>query len=252
MSHLISFEGVTLAYGRRTVLEGLDFDIEEGEVLGLVGPNGGGKTTVLKALLGVLQPVHGRVVRHGPGVRFGYVPQRSRLDERWPLRTIDVVLMGLYPQAGLVRRPSRAHVGEASAMLEYVALGPQAQLEFSTLSGGQKQRTLLARALITKPDILVLDEPTSGLDVAGTTHILRIVADLHRERALTVLLSSHDLNTVANHVQRVALVVSGAFRIGPAEEVLTSAALSHLYGLPIAVERVGGRVAIVASSGAAT
>jgi ABC-type Mn2+/Zn2+ transport system ATPase subunit len=121
-----------------------------------------------------------------------------------------------------------------------------------TLSGGQQQRALLARALITRPDILVLDEPSTGLDVAGTAQLLRIVGELHRDRGLTVLLSSHDLNTVANHVERVALVLSGAFQIGRTEDVLTSERLSELYGVPIDVERIEGRVAIVVSSGAAT
>jgi ABC-type Mn2+/Zn2+ transport system ATPase subunit len=249
---LITFEGVELGYGRPLVLKDLDFDIEEGEVLGLVGPNGGGKTTVLRAVLGVLQPLNGRVHRHRPEIRFGYVPQRSRLDGRWPLRTLDVVLMGLYREAGLVRRPSRRHREEATALLEYVALGPEAEREFSTLSGGQQQRALLARALITRPDVLVLDEPFAGLDVAGTAQLLRIVGELHRERGLTVLMASHDLNTVANHVERVALVLSGAFRVGRSEEVLTSEGLTGLYGVSIDVERVGGRVAIVVSSGAAT
>jgi ABC-type Mn2+/Zn2+ transport system ATPase subunit len=252
MSHLISFEGATLGYGRRVVLEGLDFKIEDGEVLGFVGPNGGGKTTILRAILDVLQPLKGSVTRHRPSLRFGYVPQRSRLDGRWPLRTVDVVLMGLYRETGLVRRPSRAHRDEALSLLEYVALGPQAERDFMTLSGGQQQRALLARALITRPDILVLDEPSTGLDVAGTAQLLRIVGDLHRDRGLTVLLSSHDLNTVANHVERVALVLSGAFQIGRTEDVLTSERLSELYGVPIDVERIEGRVAIVVSSGAAT
>jgi ABC-type Mn2+/Zn2+ transport system ATPase subunit len=252
MSHLITFQNVTLGYGHRGVLEKLDFGIEDGEVLGLVGPNGGGKTTILRAVLGVIEPQTGTVHRHRPAVRFGYVPQRSRLDGRWPLRTVDVVLMGLYRDMGLVRRPTREHKREALSLLEYVALEAQAERDFMTLSGGQQQRALLARALITRPDVLVLDEPSTGLDVAGTAQLLRIVEELHRERGLTVVLSSHDLNTVANHVERVALVLSGAFRIGRTQEVLTSETLSELYAVPIDVELVGGRVAIVVSSGAAS
>lgn len=250
MGHLITFDDADLGYGRRPVLEQVAFHIEEGEVLGLVGPNGGGKTTVLRATLGVLRPMRGQVRYHRADVRFGYVPQRSNLDGRWPLRALDVVLMGLYREAGTVRRPSRAHRDEAKALLEYVALEGQVERSFSTLSGGQQQRVLLARALITRPDILVLDEPTSGLDVAGTAQLLRIVDDLHRERGLTVLLSSHDLNAVANHVQRVALVLPGAFRVGTTEELITSEALSSLYGVPVDVAKVDGRAVVVVSGDA--
>jgi ABC-type Mn2+/Zn2+ transport system ATPase subunit len=251
MSHLITFRDVTLAYGPHPVLEDLDFAIEEGEVLGLVGPNGGGKTTILRAVLGVLEPRRGTVRRHRPDLRFGYVPQRSRLDSRWPLRTVDVVLMGSYRQVGLMRRPSSSERDEAMALLDFVALGEHALKRFSTLSGGQQQRALLARALITRPDVLVLDEPSAGLDVAGTAQLLRIVGELHRERGLTVVLSSHDLNAVANHVERVAFVRPGGLRIGRADQVLTSKGLSELYGVPVHVERVDGRTAVVVTEGPA-
>lgn len=251
MSHLISFDNVTLGYGRTVVLQGLDFDIEDGELLGLVGPNGGGKTTVLRAVLEVLRPRQGVVRRHRPDLRFGYVPQRSQLDGHWPLSTLDVVLMGLYREVGLVRRPSKQHREEARQLLEYVELGSDVDRLFSTLSGGQRQRALLARALITRPDLLVLDEPTTGLDLAGTATFFEVVEDLQRERGLTVLLASHDLNAVANHVERVALVLPGAFRVGSIEELITSEVLSDLYGVPVEVEHADGRVAILTPRGPA-
>lgn len=250
MSHLITFEDAALGYGRRLVLEEVAFDVEEGEVLGLVGPNGGGKTTVLRAALGVLLPLQGRVHYHRSDLRFGYVPQRSNLDGRWPLRAIDVVLMGFYREVGLVRRPSTEHRTRARALLEFVALEDHVGRPFSTLSGGQQQRVLLARALATRPDVLVLDEPTSGLDVAGTAQLLRIVEKLHRERGLTVLLASHDLNAVANHVERVALVLPGAFRVGRTRDLITSDSLSALYGVPVDVAHVDGRVSVVVSGSA--
>lgn len=251
MSELLTFQNVTLAYGRRTILDGLDCSVEDGDLLGLVGPNGGGKTTLLRAVLGVLEPVRGTIQRHRPDMRFGYVPQRSNLDSRWPFCALDIVLMGLYRELGLVRRPSREHREEAKAVLDYVAMSAHAERSFSTLSGGQQQRVLLARALITRPDVLVLDEPTGGLDVAGTAQLMRIVEGLHRDRGLTVILSSHDLNAVANHVARVALVIPGSFRVGSAEELLTSEALSSLYDVPVDVARVDGRVVVVVAGGAA-
>jgi ABC-type Mn2+/Zn2+ transport system ATPase subunit len=159
--------------------------------------------------------------------------------------------MGLYRELGPVRRPSATHRDEARALLEYVALGGQADREFATLSGGQQQRALLARALITRPEALVLDEPTTGLDIAGTAQLLRILRELHAERELTVIFSSHDLNTVANHVERVALVLPGAFRIGRAADLLTSETLSQLYGIPVEVDRIDGRTAVVVPQGPA-
>jgi ABC-type Mn2+/Zn2+ transport system ATPase subunit len=246
VSALITFRDATLGYGRRVILEGLNFDVEEGEVVGFVGPNGGGKTTILRSILGILAPLRGEIVRHQP-LRFGYVPQRSRLDVRWPLRAVDVVLMGLYRETGLVRRPDGARRDEARRLLEYVGLGHAVDRHFSELSGGQQQRALLARALITRPQVLALDEPSAGLDVAGTAQLLRIVGELHRERGLTVLLCSHDLNAVANHVDRVALVLKGAFRIGRTDELITSQALSELYAVPVDVARVDGRAVVVVS-----
>lgn len=242
---LVKFDRVTLGYGRRAVLTDLNFDIPEGDFLGLVGPNGAGKTTILRAILGNLAPLSGTVTLAN-GLRFGYVPQRDSVEYNFPLKVIDVVLMGRYDRIGLGRRPKRADRDLAMAALEHVGMAPLAERGLNTLSGGQKQRALIARALVGEPNILVLDEPTNGMDLVSTTQILSLVRALHESDGITVLMVSHALNEVANYVERIALVLEGGFRLGRVNEIMTEAMLSSMYGIPVDVESVNGHRIVVA------
>jgi ABC-type Mn2+/Zn2+ transport system ATPase subunit len=246
---LVTFDHATLGYGRRVVLTDLDFEIPEGDFLGLVGPNGAGKTTIVRALLGNLAPLSG-AVRRAEGLRFGYVPQRDQVDYGYPLKVIDVVMMGRYDRIGLVRRPSAEDRRLALAALGHVGIPELADRPLSALSGGQKQRTLIARALVGEPTLLVLDEPTTGMDLVATTQILSLVRELHDHDGLTVLMVSHALNEVANYVDRIALVLEGGFRIGRVDEVMTESVLSHMYGIPVDVDSVDGHRIVVARRGA--
>lgn len=245
MSTLVRFDRATLGYGRRVVLSGLSFDIPEGDFLGLVGPNGAGKTTILRAILGTLRPSAGTVTV-APGLRFGYVPQRDSVDYGFPLKVLDVVLMGRYDRIGLGRRPSGEDRRLAVQALEHVGIAHLRDQQLSSLSGGQKQRTLIARALVGAPDILVLDEPTNGMDLVSTTQILSLVRQLHDQDRITVLMVSHALNEVANYVDRIALTMEGAFRIGPIAEIMTEGTLSQMYGIPVQVDEVHGHRIVVA------
>ncbi|HEU4564203.1 MAG TPA: metal ABC transporter ATP-binding protein [Gemmatimonadaceae bacterium] len=245
MSALVTFDNVTLGYGRRAVLSGLSFEIPEGDFLGLVGPNGAGKTTILRAILGTLEPMAGTVTRT-TGLRFGYVPQRDQVDYGFPLKVIDVVLMGRYDRIGLGRRPKRADRERALQALEHVGIAELAERPITALSGGQKQRTLIARALVGEPNVLVLDEPTNGMDLVSTTQILGLVRELHERDGLTVLMVSHALNEVANYVERIALVMEGAFRIGPVTEIMTERTLSEMYGIAVDVDSFNGHRIVVA------
>jgi manganese/zinc/iron transport system ATP- binding protein len=248
---LIRFDSVSLGYGAHTVLSGLSFSINEGDLLGLVGPNGAGKTTVLRAILGSLRPRSGRVIREKEDLQFGYVPQRSTLDYAWPLNTLSVVAMGAYHRIGLLRRPGPQDREAALVALDQVGMGELAERPFTSLSGGQKQRVLIARALIGKPNLLVLDEPTDGMDLVSTTSILGLVRALHETERLTVIVVSHQLNEVANYVQRLALVTEGKFQIGRTEEILTEENLTDLYGIAVEVDEVAGKRLIFAGQGAA-
>jgi ABC-type Mn2+/Zn2+ transport system ATPase subunit len=245
VSALVTFDHVTLGFGRRVVLTDLEFEIPEGDFLGLVGPNGAGKTTIVRALLGNLAPLSG-TVRRAEGLRFGYVPQRDQVDYGFPLKVIDVVMMGRYDRIGLVRRPSAEDRRLAVAALEHVGIPDLADRSLNALSGGQKQRTLIARALVGEPNLLVLDEPTTGMDLVATTQILSLVRELHDRDGLTVLMVSHALNEVANYVDRIALVLEGAFRIGRVDEVMTETVLSNMYGIPVDVDSVDGHRIVVA------
>jgi ABC-type Mn2+/Zn2+ transport system ATPase subunit len=245
MTALISFDHATLGYGRRVVLSDISFDIPAGDFLGLVGPNGAGTTTILRAILGSLVPMQGSVVM-APGLRFGYVPQRDSVDYGFPLKVIDVVLMGRYDRIGLMRRPSPSDRALAAAALDHVGVGHLADQQLNALSGGQKQRVLIARALVGQPNVLVLDEPTNGMDLVSTTQILGLVRELHERDNLTVLMVSHALNEVANYVNRIALVVERGFRIGSVADIMNEETLTHMYGIPVDVDEMHGHRIVVA------
>lgn len=251
MSRLISFDGVTLGYGSRAVLRDLTFQIPTGDFLGLVGPNGAGKTTILRAILGSLAPMAGTIQR-ADGLRFGYVPQRDQVDYHFPLKVVEVVLMGRYDRVGLARRPGRRDYQAARAALEHVGIAELAGQPLSALSGGQRQRTLIARALVGEPNLLVLDEPTNGMDLVSTTQILGLVRELHERDGLTVLMVSHALNEVANYVDRIALVMEGAFRLGAVNDIMTEETLSAMYGIPVEVNSFAGHRMVLARRGVAT
>ena len=245
MTALVSFDHATLGYGRRVILADLNFEVPEGDFLGIVGPNGSGKTTILRAILGTLAPLEG-ALRHAVNVRYGYVPQRDQVDYHFPLKVVDVVIMGRYDRIGLGRRPARKDRNLACAALDHVGILELADQPLNALSGGQKQRTLIARALVGQPDALILDEPTNGMDLVSTTQILGLVRELHERDGLTVLMVSHALNEVANYVERIALVNDGGFRIGSVDDIMSSSVLTGMYGIPVDVDSVNGHRIVVA------
>jgi ABC-type Mn2+/Zn2+ transport system ATPase subunit len=157
-----------------------------------------------------------------------------------------VVMMGRYDRIGLGRRPRANDRKLAGAALDHVGILDLADQPLSSLSGGQKQRTLIARALVGQPNVLVLDEPTNGMDLVATTQILGLVRELHERDKLTVLMVSHALNEVANYVERIALVVNGGFRIGTVDEIMSEPVLSEMYRIPVEVANLEGHRVVVA------
>ena len=237
MSALIVFENVTLGYGRHPLLTGLTFAVGPGDMMGIVGPNGSGKTTILRGILGLIQPLEGRVEQGKNGLRFGYVPQRQTVDENFPLTVFDVALLGRYRQGK--RRITTDDRRLTRESLIACDMESHANTLFRNLSGGQKQRTLIARALAVKPEILVLDEPTSGMDLRGTANILGLINHLNA-RGLTVILVSHQLDTVAKWVRTLGVLHEGHLRVGPVDEVLTRETLERVYGEGADVAEVRG------------
>jgi ABC-type Mn2+/Zn2+ transport system ATPase subunit len=250
---LVALEAAAIGFGRRPLLAGIDLAVGADDFLAVVGPNGGGKTTLVRTLLGAQPILAGRLVRPRP-VRIGYVPQREHVDTAWPFTAGEVVLMGRVPLVGPVRRPGRLDREAASRALERVGLSHVAAWPYGELSGGQRQRTLIARALATEPELLVLDEPTSGMDPAAELSIVEFLRGLHETSrgggpapgeagGLAIVMVSHRLDTVASTASRLAFVdqEKRLFRVGPLAEMLVPEALSALYGRPVAVREVDGR-----------
>jgi len=242
---LVTLTGIAKSHGAQHLFEGVNLQIGTGRRIAIVGPNGAGKTTILRAILGTLDPMAGTVTI-APGLRFGYVPQRDSVDYNFPLKVIDVVLMGRYDRVGLGRRPTKADHDLALQSLEHVGISALAERPLGSLSGGQKQRTLIARALVGQPTVLILDEPTNGMDLVATTQILSLIRELHERDNLTVLMVSHALNEVANYVERIALTVERGFRIGTVGEIMTEQTLTEMYGIPVDVDEMHGHRIVVA------
>ena len=241
---LIELHDASLGYQGRVVLRGVQLALRAGEFLGLVGPNGSGKTTLLRSVLGVIPPLAGTCrVR----ARLGYVPQRAHLDPVFPLSAGEVVRMGLLaPHARGLQAEAPAHVREALQ-----ACGMLARLEtpFRDLSGGQRQRVLVARALVSRPEVLVLDEPTNDLDLRGEHELLEVVRGLHAG-GRAVIMVSHQLGVVARCAGTLGLIDGDRLEVGPAPALLTPERLGRLYGIPIEVGTLAGRPVVVPAASA--
>lgn len=252
MKPLVTLDGVTLGYGKSLVLRDLSFAIGQGDYFGLVGPNGAGKTTVVRAILGALKPIEGKIsfeqVRGGAPC-IGYVPQRDSINLVLPYTVGEVVMMGRYRQLGLVRRPGPVDLEAVRQALDHVDMGGERGRTLKELSGGQRQRVLIARALVTKPDLLILDEPTNGMDLSSKSSILDLITRLHEVDRITIVMVSHLLDDVANTVQRIAIVDRDFFMVGPVGEVLTPDTLSRIYRMDVRVGRLEGNTVILAGRG---
>jgi ABC-type Mn2+/Zn2+ transport system ATPase subunit len=239
---LLVLRGVEVGYHGRRILPAVDLTIRPGTFLGVVGPNGSGKTTIVRTLLGLIPPVRGRVEHPSGMPRFGYVPQRPELERSFPLAAVDMVLMGRFPRIGLARRVHRADRDAAMDALGRCGLRGLERRALHTLSGGQRQRALIARALASQPHILVLDEPTTGMDIVAEKSLLELVESFRTDLNLGVIMISHHLHLVANYVREVLLVDRERMALvhGDVDEVVTPEKLSALYGKNVAVQEIFG------------
>ncbi|MFU2209466.1 metal ABC transporter ATP-binding protein [Solidesulfovibrio sp. C21] len=232
---VVDIRDLTFAYNGQAALSGVSLAVATGDRLAVLGPNGGGKTTLLKLILGILQPTSGtiRVFGREPGrqsARIGYVPQRLEgVAERkdLPIRVREVALMGLLASGRYGFRFSRDEMRRADAALTRVEMLPLADKRFCELSGGQKQRTLIARALVSDPDLLILDEPTANIDPQGKFCLYEVLSRIGQ--GVTSLVVSHDLSILAAGVTAVACV--NARVLYAPQPKLTQEMVDLLYGV---------------------
>lgn len=212
MSTIIDITELDFSYDRQKVLCGINLSVEAGTTVGVIGPNGGGKTTLVKLLLGLLRPSRGeiRIAGLAPqravarGDLIGYLPQNPTVESRLAVSVRQVVQLGLAGKTGMLRSPSTDDLDFVETLIERVGLREIADQPASEVSGGQLQRALIARALAPKPRILVLDEPTTGVDFKGQRGFVDLITQLKRDLGLTLLFISHDLRAVTAISDRVA------------------------------------------------
>jgi zinc transport system ATP-binding protein len=207
---IVEIDNVAFAYQvGETVLHDVNLDIRQGDFIAMIGPNGGGKTTLLKLILGLLRPDRGVIRVLGQSTQkasfcIGYVPQDVHINQSFPITAVDVVLMGMLAPKNRWARKSASNRKEAMEALERLDMAAQAEKKIGELSGGQRQRVFIARALVTKPELLLLDEPTTNIDTKGQTEFFELLKELNTD--ITILVVSHDLLVISRYVKSVACV----------------------------------------------
>lgn len=235
---IIRFVGASFGFPGVVALMDITLDIHEGEFIGVIGPNGSGKTTMCRAMLGLLPPLTGSLqifdcacdeLRCHHRARIGYLPQKGVLDRNFPVTVFEAVMMGRYGALGLFARPKPQDRAIALTALGKVGMAEYRDHALGLLSGGQQQRVMIARTLAQEPEVLLLDEPTTGIDIATQHSLLDLVRQLHRDLGLTILLVTHDINLISPHVDRLVLLKTRLAAAGPPDDVLKPDVLQQVY-----------------------
>jgi len=235
----LELQGVSLGYGRNLVIRNMSFRVTPGEVVGLIGPNGCGKTSIIKALSRVISPYSGKILLDGKVISniprgdlarlVGVVPQNPNLPEAFT--AFEVVLMGRNPHLGLLRYEGTRDLTIVWWAMERTATDSLAERRMSELSGGERQRVTIARVLAQEPKAVLLDEPTANLDISHQVEILDLIKNLCLEENLTVLVALHDLNLAAQYCDRLLLINDGQiYAEGTPWEVISPANIKEVYG----------------------
>lgn len=231
---IITLENVSFAYGKLPVLENVSLNIERGEFLGVVGPNGGGKSTLLKIILGLLKPRHGRVTVLGKSPdkgrkSIGYVPQYASLKREFPITVQETVLLGLLGTTRPWFGYTAKEISAAQTAMQEAQILDLATRQLGTLSGGQFQRVIIARSLIANPDIIILDEPTANVDVRMEENIFDLLKRLNKRA--TIIVVSHDVGFISEYVNRVACINKSL--ACHETSAITGEMIEQIYGEPV-------------------
>ncbi len=233
-NRVIEIEDLSFSYGETTALTDVSFYVNERDFFGIIGPNGGGKTTLLRIILGLEHVKRGKVTVFGkrPAESFskiGYVPQYAKFDFNFPITVWDVVLSGRLSRAPLFGGYRAEDKEIAEEALSTFGIAHLKGRKLGSLSGGERQRVLIARALVSQPELLLLDEPTSSVDVGAEGNIYEILEDLNRD--ITIVIVSHDVSFITSHVKKVACV-NKSLVCHPAQKI-TSSDIDALYHAPM-------------------
>ena len=231
---IIQIKDLEFSYSGETILESVNISVKDKDFLAIIGPNGGGKTTFLKLMLGLLKPCKGSVLINGQPPQkasssIGYVPQNVHMNHRFPISSLDVVLMGTLAPKNRFRQNQARHRKAAFEALDQLEMGSYADERIGILSGGQRQRVLIARALVSQPSILLLDEPTASIDTKGQTEFYQLLEKLNKK--VTILVVSHDLLVISRYVNSVACVNKWLHYHDPAE--ITGEMLNTMYACTV-------------------
>jgi zinc transport system ATP-binding protein len=231
MGYLVEMHSLSASYGADLVLKDINFGIEENDFIGVIGPNGGGKTTLLKIILGLLKPVNGSITYNSSLVnskRIGYLPQISTGDINYPVTVFDVILSGLMIRKNFYSGMSSADKQKAWDVLGEVGLSDMANATMNQLSGGQMQRVFLGRAIIGEPALLLLDEPGNFVDQTFENDFYEKLKELNKRMA--ILMVSHDVGTISAHIKSFACV-NRSLHYHPSREITNDDLMA--YGCPI-------------------
>jgi zinc transport system ATP-binding protein len=233
--YAIQVNNLTFAYGNETVLNNVSLNVCNGDFVGVIGPNGGGKTTLIRCILGIVSPMHGTIKLLGePPVKTrmlaGYVPQETSSNKLFPISVFDVVLMGKLRTRKLFRRYTKEDHEAAGEVLRELKLSELKNKAIGDLSGGQRQKVLLARALVAKPQILFLDEPTASIDSQGQSELYTHLRDIN-STGTTIILITHNVSAVSSYIKSIACVNRELY-FHP-DGILSEDTISKTFGCPV-------------------
>lgn len=246
MKQAVGVHNLAISYGKRPILREVTFSVAQGEYFVVIGPNGSGKTSLVKVISGALKPQSGRVEIMGRSIgairrrelarAVALVPQNAPVDV--PFTAAEVVLLGRSPHLGLLTFEGRKDMEIVEQAMRFTNVDHLARSRLDQLSAGERQRVLIARAICQRAGTIILDEPTASLDIAHQVHIMDLMEKLRREQGVTVIMVSHDLNLAAMYAQRILLLNHGkVVRIGSAEEVFQPEVIEPAYGCTLLIDR---------------